>query len=512
MPTQDSITIGTRFHLSPGYPGTIKYIGYVANTDGLWYGVEWDDPTRGRHDGVKDGKRYFNCRIQNAGSFIRPSAPLSFGRSFLTALTMKYVEAEHGSDTLEKVVLGSSNGAIEVEAVGLDKIRRKLGNLGRLREASLDYELVAIGDAKGDIIAACPNIRGLDLSASLLATWMAIAGITAELPYLERLALNRNRFLPLEHELPIVAFSRLRELQLNSTLISWAEFRDVARFMTSLRSVELGHNHLEFLSARSSSAIPELVSLNFEDNLLDDWIKTANSLRDFTTLQRLILSGNGICSIPTLNSAPSPLQGIRDLVLSRNGFRQWQCMDALHGWCPNLESLRAVGNPLTEDASLAGHARQFIIAKIPSLLALDSAVISVRERTDCELFYLSFISKHVPGSDYEKAQEHPQWIALCNKHGRPAEPSAQSEHEDKLSKYLISVIVQRSAKGPACLHDPIDAIGPPISLRVLKSMKLSVFRLKLTKSLKISHPPRHEAMRVWLKLHDGYVPLDNDGQ
>lgn len=40
--------------------------------------------------------------------------------------------------------------------------------------------------------------------------------------------------------------------------------------------------------------------------------------------------------------------------------------------------------------------------------------ISVRERTDCELFYLSFISKHVPGSDYEKAQEHPQWTALCN--------------------------------------------------------------------------------------------------
>lgn len=23
-------------------------------------------------------------------------------------------------------------------------------------------------------------------------------------------------------------------------------------------------------------------------------------------------------------------------------------MDALHGWCPNLESLRMVGNPLTE--------------------------------------------------------------------------------------------------------------------------------------------------------------------
>lgn len=55
----------------------------------------------------------------------------------------------------------------------------------------------------------------------------------------------------------------------------------------------------------------------------------------------------------------------------------------------------------------------------------------------------------------------------------------------------------------------MNTIGPPISLRVLKSMTLSVLRLKLIKSLKISHPTR-EAVQVWLKLRDGYVPLSND--
>lgn len=34
------------------------------------------------------------------------------------------------------------------------------------------------------------DIRGLDLSASLLATWKSIADIAAELPHLERLALK----------------------------------------------------------------------------------------------------------------------------------------------------------------------------------------------------------------------------------------------------------------------------------------------------------------------------------
>jgi hypothetical protein len=76
---------------------------------------------------------------------------------------------------------------------------------------------------------------------------------------------------------------------------------------------------------------------------------------------------------------------------------------------------------------------------------------------------------------------------------------------------FTGVVVQRSAKSPANLHDPIDTIGPPISVKVLKTMKLNIFRLKLTKSLKISHSPRREAIQVWLKLRDGYVPLDNEG-
>ena len=53
--------------------------------------------------------------------------------------------------------------------------------------------------------------------------------------------------------------------------------------MTSLRLVELGHNNLESLSAPSSPTVPELLSLNFEVNILDNWIQTADSLRDFTT-------------------------------------------------------------------------------------------------------------------------------------------------------------------------------------------------------------------------------------
>src|ERR1700722_18540327 len=55
-------TIGTRLNLS-GHLGTIKYIGEVYNTQGNWLGVEWDDPKRGKHDGVNGGVRDFNFRL-----------------------------------------------------------------------------------------------------------------------------------------------------------------------------------------------------------------------------------------------------------------------------------------------------------------------------------------------------------------------------------------------------------------------------------------------------------------
>jgi hypothetical protein len=52
--------VGTRLALS-GYIGTIRYVGEVDGAGGIWLGVEWDDRSRGKHDGIKDGKRYFSC-------------------------------------------------------------------------------------------------------------------------------------------------------------------------------------------------------------------------------------------------------------------------------------------------------------------------------------------------------------------------------------------------------------------------------------------------------------------
>lgn len=42
---------------------TVRYIGPVEGTgeEKEWLGVEWDDPTRGKHNGEHKGRKYFTC-------------------------------------------------------------------------------------------------------------------------------------------------------------------------------------------------------------------------------------------------------------------------------------------------------------------------------------------------------------------------------------------------------------------------------------------------------------------
>ena len=96
-------------------------------------------------------------RVPSAGSFIRQTPSIKYGITFTRALISKYVEDLHGSQKQEIVVLGSSNGVIEVEAVNLDKVRNKLSHVEKLREVSLDGEDVASADLPGEIGKTCPS-------------------------------------------------------------------------------------------------------------------------------------------------------------------------------------------------------------------------------------------------------------------------------------------------------------------------------------------------------------------
>lgn len=71
------VTVGSRVRCNDDF-GTVKYIGEVQGYKGTWYGVEWDNAERGKHDGFVDDIQYFKTTKKGAGSFVRPNkiAPL----------------------------------------------------------------------------------------------------------------------------------------------------------------------------------------------------------------------------------------------------------------------------------------------------------------------------------------------------------------------------------------------------------------------------------------------------
>lgn len=42
--------------------GTVRYQGQLSEEKGEWLGVEWDDHTRGKHDGSHKAVRYFSTK------------------------------------------------------------------------------------------------------------------------------------------------------------------------------------------------------------------------------------------------------------------------------------------------------------------------------------------------------------------------------------------------------------------------------------------------------------------
>lgn len=73
------------------YPdiGTIRYEGPLLHKESdpndIWLGIEWDDPSRGRHSGTVEDTIYFQTKVEKGGSLIRKKK-VDFGQDIIQSI------------------------------------------------------------------------------------------------------------------------------------------------------------------------------------------------------------------------------------------------------------------------------------------------------------------------------------------------------------------------------------------------------------------------------------------
>ncbi|KAK7988584.1 3-alpha-(or 20-beta)-hydroxysteroid dehydrogenase [Apiospora arundinis] len=385
---------------------TVRYIGEVAGTTGNWIGVEWDDATRGKHDGSHKGQRYFTCKSKSptAASFVRPTRTAEPPRSFVAALKEKYT-AEIATGGIEIRFSGKL-----AEEVGFEKIRRKQADLAELKHAILDGTRVAHAYDEGDerIRDTCPKVINLELSRNLFTHMGTVAGICSELPGLRNLRLNGNRFQDVFNDEGLQdaenIFANVTELALEENLIDWNEICHVATKFPGLADLSVDLNQLSSLPAVPLKSLStSLVSLNLEFNEFTSFTDIA-SLSEMKSLRNLHLKGNNISAITpnASDSAPIFSSSLRFLDISYNKVSTWSFIDDLPSTFPGLTSLRFAHNPIYENPdpelsaqskSIGEDAYMITVGRLAQLEKLNFGNITKADRQDAEMFYLARIGK-----------------------------------------------------------------------------------------------------------------------
>ncbi|MBZ3881678.1 Tubulin-specific chaperone E [Sciurus carolinensis] len=263
--------IGRRVEVN-GEHGTVRFSGIVPPVAGLWLGVEWDNPERGKHDGSHEGTVYFKCRHPTGGSFIRPNK-VNFGVDFLTAVKNRYVLEDGAEGHGEEQII--TIGKKPVETVGFDSVIKQQSHLNNLQEISLRNCAVSCAGEKGGIARTCPNITRVDVSKNLLASWDEVIRIADQLENL------------------VVLNLRLEQLILSDTGISSIHFPDAG-------------------IGCKTSMFPSLQYLVVNDNRISQW-SFINELDKLQSLRALS------CLRNPLTEGSKEAQTTRQLIIAKIG-------------------------------------------------------------------------------------------------------------------------------------------------------------------------------------------------
>lgn len=426
---------------------SVRYHGPLSGTKGEWLGVEWDDPTRGKHGGIHEGQQIFQCLSSSptAASFLRPSRKPDPERTLLEAIRFKYGRAK--KDSHGEAGSGETSNTIAisgkvVEEVGFEKIQKQLSLLAELRIVLAD-ELTVFGvarrdattqeieDAQQELSKTCPSIAELDIGWNPIETWQDVAYMSRPFKRLKILKASglrlhdyqRERFAKKDQ-----SFQHVEELHLSECLLKPEQVIQILSPSASiafpnLKTLMLLDNDFDSFALVARVKFPSITTIVFDNNKFASLscLQTIFSLFPSTTI--LSFQGNMISHIglDAVASGKLPVfEKLETLNLTGNYIPDYTFVNSLPTIFPNLTSLRISRNPLyqtlaqqespdqhsdaskqpqrgsqTTGAQSDSISYYLTLARIPKLVSLNYTTITHRDREEGEIYYLSVVEKEI---------------------------------------------------------------------------------------------------------------------
>ncbi|KAI3353597.1 hypothetical protein L3Q82_020123, partial [Scortum barcoo] len=446
-----------------GERATVRYVGPVPPTAGLWIGVEWDNPERGKHDGSHDGVQYFTCRHPTGGSFVRP-AKASFGVDFLTAVQQLY-QIDSEEVLSEEISISSKKlkwGVIKERSFQqkIERFKVLVSKFDSFRDSSVSVAESAGREWAGtrrrnqedDTEYLFPEkevylyVQWLDLSSTLLSCWDNVSAITQQLERLEGLQLSNNRLrLPFDPSAHSEAFSSLRVLALNSCELTWPQILQCAPMWPQLEDLCVEENDITELQ-RPEGVLQSLKTLSLSSNPLVQ--ESVLSVAALPRLEQLNLSRTELSNIRFDDATPgcqtAMFPALKILNLDHNNITEWRVVDEL-AKLPSLLQFSCRGNRLVSSDGNPRTANQLLIAKLGRLSVLNGCEIHPEDRRGAELDYIKMFGEEwlkAGGRSQLDSQftcQHPRYLSLIDKYGAPEEGELKKPEPFALKNQLLKI-------------------------------------------------------------------------
>lgn len=362
-----TFVIMQRVRTTDNHCATIRWSGRLVDSKGGeddWYGVEWDDPSRGKHNGEYKGQKLFDVTVPNSGSFLRASS---------VKKGVKISEIIH-----EYSLVG---GSLSLDSTNVDQV----GEFDNFPE----------------------TVKTVNVACSLVGSFQFIWDLLKLGKNIECLTLGCLHFV----DFPTTQDTyNLQEIVLNDTNIKEDQLEIFLKALPNLKIIDISNTSIRNFKVLQTCKQLETIKLN---NLEISSLSTViDTIGDLPNVKNLFLNDNTITKI---DFKEGKLLSLESLSLASNKIEDLFSLDALTNY-KALTEIRVNRNPIQE---IKGEVdvRMLTIARYPQITKLNGSSILDKERRDSEVFYLNHFANEVYQNGHEK---HPRWEELVKKYGEPA--------------------------------------------------------------------------------------------